>query len=172
MQMNWDAIGAIGEIVGAIAVVISLVYLASQIQLSNRASRRAAEQNLIDNQRIWLGRLSENEQLSDIWLRGSRNDPNLTEIEWIRFGSLCNEVTINWERSFLLANDGDVSVSIIERDSRTRRQLIGSPGYKKWFASRKFALTEEFANLVEKELASAEPYSVPYASYESSESET
>lgn len=26
--MNWDAIGAIGEIVGALAVVLSLIYLA------------------------------------------------------------------------------------------------------------------------------------------------
>jgi hypothetical protein len=29
--MNWDAFGAIGEIIGAIGVVITLVYLAYQI---------------------------------------------------------------------------------------------------------------------------------------------
>ena len=28
--MNWDAAGAIGEIVGALAVVMSLIYLAQQ----------------------------------------------------------------------------------------------------------------------------------------------
>ena len=31
--MNWDAIGAVGEIVGASAVVLSLAYLAVQIRL-------------------------------------------------------------------------------------------------------------------------------------------
>jgi len=30
--MNWDAIGSIGEIAGAIGVVVSLVYLATQIR--------------------------------------------------------------------------------------------------------------------------------------------
>ena len=30
--MNWDAIGAIGEIIGAIAVVSTLFYLAVQIR--------------------------------------------------------------------------------------------------------------------------------------------
>jgi hypothetical protein len=30
--MNWDAIGAIGEIVGALAVLITLIYLAMQIK--------------------------------------------------------------------------------------------------------------------------------------------
>ena len=30
--MNWDAIGAIGEIIGALAVFLTLVYLATQIR--------------------------------------------------------------------------------------------------------------------------------------------
>lgn len=30
--MNWEAVSAIGEIIGAIAVVISLVYVAAQIR--------------------------------------------------------------------------------------------------------------------------------------------
>ena len=30
--MNWDAIGAVGEIIGAIAVVVTLFYLARQIK--------------------------------------------------------------------------------------------------------------------------------------------
>lgn len=34
--MNWDAAGAIGEIVGALAVVITLVYLAIQVRQNTR----------------------------------------------------------------------------------------------------------------------------------------
>ena len=34
--MNWEAIGALGEIAGALAVVASLVYLATQIRQSNK----------------------------------------------------------------------------------------------------------------------------------------
>ncbi len=33
--MNWDAIGAIAEVVGTIAILITLVYLAVQIRLAN-----------------------------------------------------------------------------------------------------------------------------------------
>ena len=40
--MNWDAIGAIGEIVGAAAVVVSLIYLARQVALSNRLAQAEA----------------------------------------------------------------------------------------------------------------------------------
>ena len=40
--MNWDAIGAIGEILGALAVVTSLLYLATQIRGQNREAKVAA----------------------------------------------------------------------------------------------------------------------------------
>ena len=45
--MNWEAAGAIGEIVGALAVVISLVYLASQIRIQNREARAAATHDIL-----------------------------------------------------------------------------------------------------------------------------
>ena len=34
--MNWDAVGAIGEIIGAVAVLATLYYLAAQIKMQNR----------------------------------------------------------------------------------------------------------------------------------------
>ena len=40
--MNWDAIGAVGEIIGALAVVASLVYQAIQICSQNRETRMLA----------------------------------------------------------------------------------------------------------------------------------
>ncbi len=35
--MNWEAIGAIGEIIGAMAVFLTLVYLALQIRQNTKA---------------------------------------------------------------------------------------------------------------------------------------
>ena len=40
--MNWEAIGAVGEIIGAFAVVASLVYLAVQIRAQSRETRVSA----------------------------------------------------------------------------------------------------------------------------------
>ena len=40
--MNWEAIGALGEIIGALAVVATLVYLATQVRYAKQA---AADQN-------------------------------------------------------------------------------------------------------------------------------
>ncbi len=37
--MNWDAIGAVGEILGAAAVLITLLYLATQVKQTNKIAR-------------------------------------------------------------------------------------------------------------------------------------
>jgi hypothetical protein len=49
--MNWDAIGAVGEIVGAFAVVVSLVYLAIQIRTQNTEARLASMHDTVAAQR-------------------------------------------------------------------------------------------------------------------------
>ena len=45
-MINWDAIGAIGEILGALAVFISLTYLAIQIRSSTKQNRAAMSQSI------------------------------------------------------------------------------------------------------------------------------
>lgn len=37
--MNWDAIGAVGELIGATAVLVTLIYLATQIKQTNKMAR-------------------------------------------------------------------------------------------------------------------------------------
>lgn len=44
--MNWEAIGAIGEVLGALAVVVSIVYLAIQIRLNSKLLQSAAQDSV------------------------------------------------------------------------------------------------------------------------------
>ena len=55
--MNWNALGAIGELAGALAVVASLLYVARQVRQSNRIAQadafRAAQMKLVDLEMAW-----------------------------------------------------------------------------------------------------------------------
>jgi len=54
--LNWDAFGAIAEFIGAIAVVLTLLYLAVQIRQSNRLSKFQTSRDIFgqidDNNRL------------------------------------------------------------------------------------------------------------------------
>jgi len=46
--MNWEAIGAIGEVLGALGVIVTLVYLAFQIRQNTSALKLNAEQSAVN----------------------------------------------------------------------------------------------------------------------------
>ena len=67
--MNWEAIGAVGEILGAIGVIATLGYLAAQIRQNTRSSRDAASRASFDTvTRINL-MLVENPEVADLAVR-------------------------------------------------------------------------------------------------------
>ena len=46
--MDWEAIGEIGEVGGAVAVVLTLFYFTAQIRQSTKATQASSRQALID----------------------------------------------------------------------------------------------------------------------------
>ena len=51
--MNWDAIGAVGEIVGAMAVVVTLAFLIFQLRQNTIALRQQSERSSADAIHAW-----------------------------------------------------------------------------------------------------------------------
>jgi len=49
MLLNWEAISAIGQIIDALAVVISLIHLATEVRSNARATRQAVMRSTLDS---------------------------------------------------------------------------------------------------------------------------
>ena len=45
--MDWNAVGAVGEILGAVAVFLTLLYLATQIKQTNKMARFEATREIM-----------------------------------------------------------------------------------------------------------------------------
>ncbi len=90
--MNWDAIGAIAELLGAIGVIASLVYLATQIRHSReqmsqntRALRASAYQGVLDQRDALMLPLVQSGEIADLAMRGLTGRESLSEVDWVRF---------------------------------------------------------------------------------------
>ncbi|MEM7099014.1 MAG: hypothetical protein AAF541_12205 [Pseudomonadota bacterium] len=64
--MNWDAIGAVGEVLGAVGVIVTLVYLALQIRQNSLTTRAEIRQSLAEQQIQFI-----NSRATDPFLRGA-----------------------------------------------------------------------------------------------------
>ncbi len=51
--MDWAMLGAIGELIGALAVILSLLYVGRQVQNSNTMARSAVRQELSSEANTW-----------------------------------------------------------------------------------------------------------------------
>ena len=68
--MNWEAIGALGEVVGAVAVVLSFLYLGRQIAVSNKQSRASARYAFLDATGTGIASVVASKESASVLRRG------------------------------------------------------------------------------------------------------
>lgn len=83
--MNWEAAGTIGEIIGSIAVVVSLIYVSVQIKHANKQSEIDALRHTWDNLNTLCDRLSESVETASIVNRGRNSLKSLDSNEYLIF---------------------------------------------------------------------------------------
>ena len=64
--VNWEAISAIGQIIGALAVVISVLYLATEVRSNARATRQAAMRSTLDSLNRFAQQIIGNADLAEL----------------------------------------------------------------------------------------------------------
>ena len=70
--MNWDEVGAIGQMLGSLAVFITLGYLAVQLRHSRAEVRRSITQTRAASNREMAMYRASNEQVLDIFARANQ----------------------------------------------------------------------------------------------------
>ena len=103
--MNWDAIGAVAEALGALGVIISLVYLATQIRAQNRESRVAALHELSVGMRGSILNFTDGE-LARIFLRANDDYDSLEPSEQLQMIALVAEYLRVFEEAYIQHYEG------------------------------------------------------------------
>ena len=61
--MNWEAIGAVGEIIGAIAVIASLLFVGNQLRQGQMIERASGQRDILKQGREWFKSTQNNPEL-------------------------------------------------------------------------------------------------------------
>ena len=97
--MNWDAIGAIGDMVAAAAVVVSLLYLAIQVRTQNREIRVSAIHEILEPYRNVAIPFQSTEH-ARLFVKGNQDFEYLEEWEPIQIFAIILPVLRLWEEAF------------------------------------------------------------------------
>ena len=146
--MNWDAIGAVGEILGAIAVFLSLVYLASQIRAQNRESRISSVHEITEAFRQSLEVLSVPE-MAQIYVKGVINIDELSDWERISFIAMVQGFLRVWEEAYYQHSEQRLDDGNWGAMDTQFGDAISSTGFQQVWLLRKAYYRKEFRDYVD-----------------------
>jgi len=102
--VDWNAVGALGEVLGAVAVVLTLAYLAKQVRQSNRIAKAEAFRSGRVRMADLLARWADDEEWCELFIRirfmGLRRDdltPRERAVTGLRYMSLLHHLAAIFE---------------------------------------------------------------------------
>ena len=150
MALNWDAIGAIGEVVGAFAVFVSLLYLAIQIRNSRRSDQIAAAAGAASAVDEWIGQVVRDEELYNLYRRGLTDYETLSKSEKGRFAMLIVQFFRCTEAIWLQLRIGAIETDYWSGIENTIKWIVGSAGGSRCLDKNCEFLSPEFVSAVQK----------------------
>ena len=134
-RLNWDALGAIAELVGAIGVVASLVYLGIQIRRSTRSTNTAAFQESVRSFQDLTSLIVQNGELAHLLVSGSQNREELSPDDRLRFHSFWAVLFMNMEMGFHYRRNGMLEAEVFDSMSHDLMMYLRIPGVRSWWKS-------------------------------------
>lgn len=107
--MNWDAIGAVGEIIGALAVIVTLLYLARQVRQNTAAVAATTYDSLLNSFASVNALVISDPAVADLFDRGNRDPASLSDAEAIRYGFLLRSWANQWLKAYRLYQRGAIT---------------------------------------------------------------
>ena len=152
--MNWEAIGAIGELVGAVGVIATLVYLAAQIR-QNSAVVRSATRQAISTQQAEFGlQVAASSDLRAAiahWLDMQSSPPSPDD--QVRNQFFLRSALRMFENQFHQNMDGTFEDTVWSGYVENMKRIFAQPAFRQWWAESRALYSNEFAGFVDSFLS-------------------
>ncbi len=153
--MTLEQYAAIGEFVGGIGVVITLVYLALQIRQNTKTVRSST---LAANSQIWSGMMMNtlDPAVMSAYLQGSLGETEMEPENFARFLFTCRAYFVNMESQWYQYKSGTLEAEIYLGYERSLlNQMLAFKGIRRYWKMFSNEFSPEFSAYVESLLASS-----------------
>ncbi len=150
--MNWDAVGAIAETLGAVGVIATLLYLTTQIRHNTKALRvsafHASTQSLVGENDL----LAANGELADIVQRALAGE-SLSPTEQLRFDFALTSNFRSLEEGFYLRDEELLDPRLWRRIDVSLNRLVRLKAVQDYWSREDFGYDEGFKAYVDAKIA-------------------
>jgi hypothetical protein len=122
----------LGEVIGAVAVIVSLLYLAWQIRQNTKAVRATAVDSSINYSMGVRQSIFENKEITHIYHQGSLDPNALSEEDLFRFRLLCHNMLLSHWNIFSQSRLADLTSETWNSQRNVIKRMLSSEGGR-WF---------------------------------------
>lgn len=152
---NWTAVGGIAELVGAVGVVVTLLYLAVQIRQNTKAFRAATFQSIIGYATGFAEGIARDGELATLFLAGMADVDALNETEKLRFHFQLVALLRRYENLHYLSRMGHLDDSQWEGLRASLDFIMNNPGSHAWWTANARLFNATFRDFMDRRLAAA-----------------
>jgi len=147
--MNWEAISAMANLLAALGVIATLIYLSIQIRQNTKAVRSSSIENLIHSLAATAQAGVENEYVVPLMLKANTRPEILTEEDRMRLHFWFIMTFRRFEGVYFQRELGFVDAAVIEGFERSHISILASRSGQAWWANAKEIFNSGFVSYVE-----------------------
>jgi hypothetical protein len=151
--MNLQDLASVAEIVGGIAVVVSLIYVGLQVNDSTSAIRSAAASDATTAMQSWYLEMGRNRQASDAWFNAMTSPEPLPAHDEFQFLMSMHAAILGMQNSYLLSKEGTLDEEFREAVTTAIIAVKDLPGMDRYWRQRRGFFHTGFAEYVDSLLA-------------------
>jgi len=147
--MDITTLAAWGEFLGGIAVVVSLVYLASQIRQNSRLLRVSTAAMAGDASMSATNLMAQDPEMARIFEEGQVDRGALSEADLRRFDPMISQVFSARCLEYHLWQEGAVIPVLWETRRRQFAWALSNPGIQQWWNKWRITFDDDFCDFVD-----------------------
>jgi len=133
--VNWNALGAMAELLGAMATVLTLAYLALQIR-QNTKMAQVATANARNEQRVQQSAfIAQSGEINRLFWSGLAEPDALGPDDYHHFESILSTYFLSFEAAFNLQREAVLSEAEWEGQLSALQWLTQTPGFSRYWSA-------------------------------------
>ena len=155
--------GALGELVGGIAIIVSLVYVGIQVKQNTKVLRLNTAHNTTEDLADLYLIPAQNSEIANIFFQGIQDIDALQGVERLRFYGYLHKFIRTYENAHYQFSSGALESGSFNGITEQFIFVTSLPGGQAYWEERKSWYNENFRSFVDRKLASPdrETYRLP-----------
>ncbi len=151
-----EALGNLGDFIGGIAVVVTLLYLAYQVRQNTNSTHSASYQAIVSTMAGFSRELAYEEERSEVFFKGLTNPDDLSPSERNRFALLMTSYFRSLENIHFQYQSKAIPEDVWEGWAYRIAGSLKAPGCLYWWEREQQVFSGRFRKFVNEEAMSAE----------------